>query len=206
MLHSCQGKNQIHALLLACNGINHRLAVINPQASLKCRRIRCVNLERQRERSLKARDSFRHDCRFIDPRKSYIDIQNLRTSLFLFNSLLQDIVKILLFKCFLQFLLPCRVNTFSDQNRLLSEKYGLRKGRHRCSVFLHRSCERQVPRFFDFFPDIFRRRPAASAENMDPKCRNRNHFIRKLICRQIIHCFPVFCPRDTCIRVYNDRE
>ena len=76
----------IHWLLLSTDWIDHRLTIVNAKCILHRNRINRINLKRKIRHTLKFLNNFLHQCRLVNIRKSYVNIQNMCTVILLCNS------------------------------------------------------------------------------------------------------------------------
>ena len=116
-----QRKNLMHDFFLAVDGIDHRFAVIYTHCLFHRNRIRCVNLKRKRKHALQFIDRSSHHCRFIDLRKSYIDIQDMCSRISLFNALFENVFHIIITERLFEFGFAGRIDSLTDYDRSSSK-------------------------------------------------------------------------------------
>ena len=121
----CQRQHMLQAVLLAVDGIEHRLAVIKAQRSFHCFVVRCINLQRRIGNRLQRRYSLRSHCCFVNTGRTNVNVQNLRTYANLLQTEAAHIIKVAVDKRFLQTLFAGRINAFADNYRTFAQVYCL---------------------------------------------------------------------------------
>ena len=81
-----QREDLLHDLFLSVYRVDQRFPVIDPERPLHGHRVGGVDLKRQIQNTLKFLYHIHHHLRFIDPRKSHIDIQNIGAAILLGNT------------------------------------------------------------------------------------------------------------------------
>jgi len=114
-----------HAFHLAADRIDHRLTVVQAHAALHCDGIRGVNLQRQRDNTLQARNNALHHHGFVDFRQTDVDIKDMCAAVLLRHAFTEDVLDVILAQSCLEFALAGRVDTLTDDNRLRPDLHGL---------------------------------------------------------------------------------
>ena len=201
-----EGENLIHDLLLAVNGIDHCLAIIDPQSMLHHRRVRGINLQGERRHALKRFHRLPHHRPLVDAGQADVDVENVRAALLLLNGLREHIIHIVFPQCLLKTLFTRGIDALADDNRYFTNFTGFRIGGNDCLLLRRnrRRNERLTTR--DHFPDIVRRRTAAATEHTGAHLGHLLHFPGKCIRQHIIDGFPISHRRHACIRIEDHRR
>ena len=168
------------AVLLAVDGVQHWLAVIQAQGTLHRLVIGGIYLQRCIRNRLQSRYSLRNQRRLINARRADIHVQHLRPHANLLQTKAADIIKVIIYQCFLQALFAGRIDALADDNRPFAKVNRLAVGGHSCQSALARAARLQALAFGNHLRDMLRRRAAAAA---DDACA---------LLRQLIHQLSIF--------------
>ena len=147
-----QRKDFVHRNLLSVYRVDHRLSIVDTHCTFHSLSIYCVNLKWKTGHALQFFYNFFHHGNFVNIRKSYIDIQNVRALILLRDRFFQDVVHIFIFQCFFEFFLSGRVDSFSDDTRHIIQDHSLSIRRYdRIMLFLD-LVQRKI---FAFFYQLF---------------------------------------------------
>ena len=94
MLH--EREDLFHDLFLSVYRVDQRFSVVDPERPLHRHRIGSINLQRQVQNALKLLHDIHHHLRFIDPRKSHVDVENIGAALLLGNTHGEDVCQVLI--------------------------------------------------------------------------------------------------------------
>ena len=175
-----QRQHMRKAVLLAVDGVQHRLAVIQAQGTLHRLVIGGINLQRCIRNRLQSRYSLRNQRRLINARRADIHVQHLRPHANLLQTKAADIIKVIIYQSFLQALFACRIDTLADDNRPFAKVNCLAVGGHSRQTALARATRLQTLAFSNHLRDMLRRRAAAAA---DDACT---------LLRQLVHQLSIF--------------
>ena len=196
----------LQAVLLAVDGIEHRLAVIKAQCFFHCFVIRCINLQRGIGNRLQRRHSLRSHCRFVNTRRSNVNVQNLRAYANLLQTEAAHIIKVTVDQCFLQTLFAGRINTFADNYRTFAKMHCLAVGGYRCQTAITRTSGLQSFAFGNHLRNMLRRCTAAAADDACPLACQLVHQLRIFLRTDIKAGFAVTLHRQSGIRIDNQRQ
>ena len=201
-----QRQHMLQAVLLAVDGIQHRLAVIEAQRSFHCFVIRCINLQRGIGNRLQRWHSLCGHCRFVNARRSNVNVQNLRTYANLLQTEAAHIIKVTVDQCFLQTLFACRIDAFADNYRTFAQMHGLAVGGYRCQTAIALTSGLQSFAFGNHLRNMLRRCTAAAADDACSLACKLVHQLRIFLWADIKASFAVTLHRQSGIRIDNQRQ
>ena len=202
----CQRQHMLQAVLLAVDGIKHRLAVIKAQCFFHCFVIRCINLQRGIGNRLQRRHSLCGHCRFVNARSSNVNVQNLRAYANLLQTEAAHIIKVTVDQCFLQTLFACRIDAFADNYRTFAKMHCLAVGGYRCQTAVTRTSGLQSFAFGNHLRNMLRRCTAAAADDACAIACQLVHQLRIFLRADIKASFAVTLHRQSGIRIDNQRQ
>ena len=196
-------KNIFNGAVLSVYRIDDRLAIISPQSRFKHLRYSWIHLQRHIDNALQSLYSLDHHTLFVDSRQANIYIKNIRTCVYLLDSLTKDIVDIVCEKCFFKTLLASRIDTFANYSRLVYNYSMCRWTASGRDIIMHADVLLAFEHFSQLF-DILRVSSAATSKHLNSQ---RDKLFCKL-CKIFRWTVIFICNRvrKSCIRLYYNRE
>ena len=201
-----QRQHMLQAVLLAVDGIEHRLAVIKTQRSFHCFVVRCINLQRRIGNRLQRRYSLRSHCCFVNTGRTNVDVQNLCAYANLLQTKAAHIIKVAVYKCFLQTLFTGRIDAFADYYRTFAQVYCLAVRGYRRQTAITRTSGLQSFAFGNHLRNMLRRCTAAAADDACALVCELVHQLRIFLRANIKTGFAVTLYRQSGIRIDNQRQ
>ena len=201
-----KGKDRGHDLILTVHGIDHRLAVICTKRRLHRHRIRGIKLERKIRHRLKFPDGLRKKLWLVDIGYAYINIEYMDILIGLAQSLVKDMIHVMLDESLLETLLSCRVDALSDKYRIPVKVNGMCVRAYDGKSFIRYRYRLKTPlgnKIGDLL-NILGSRSAASSDHTHSRLHLHDDFLGELIDRNVKNGLAVLDSRKPGIRLENN--
>ena len=198
-----QRENGAHALVLAADGVDQRLAVVAAHGALERDRVRGVELQRQIRDLLQGLHHQGQHLGLVQLRQTHVHVQHLDAPVLLLGGKAQDVVDIPAQKRLLEALFPGGIDPLANQNGVAPQRDAVRVGAHAACLRSCRGRGEQIRGLFNQRADIVRRGAAAAAQNGGASAGHPLHTGGKLIRPNVVDSLSVHVPGKSGVWVYD---